>query len=93
MTFKELKNRLARLESIYESHEPEALANILAKGARLSPEQRRARIAELENRVVAASGMEPTPENRRQVLEQFMLEHGIAPLVVARLSASTAGRG
>ena len=89
MPFSALQKRIARLEDAHGVHEHESLDGILARAARLTPEERRARIRELEDQMFGASRMESTLENRSLVIHQFMLKHGIARPAQARLPAQT----
>ena len=85
MLFSALKKRLARMEDALGLREMNSLQGILARAARLTPEERRARITDLEDQLLAASGMEPTLVNRVQAINQVLLKHGIAFHVVTRL--------
>lgn len=78
MLFSALKKRLAHLEDALGLREEDSLERILARAARLTPQERRARITELEDQLLATSGMERTLENRVQAISQVMLRHGIA---------------
>jgi hypothetical protein len=75
MAHNALKKRLSRLENAYGVQE-DPQQRMLTKAARLTREERRARIAELESRLLVANGLEPTPENRFHAMSQFMLKRG-----------------
>jgi hypothetical protein len=79
MALNALKKRLSRLENAYGVQEEDPLQRMLTKAARLTPEERRARITELENRLLVANGMEPTPENRFEAMRQLLLKRGTMP--------------
>jgi hypothetical protein len=69
MAHNALKKRLSRLENAYGVQE-DPQQRMLTKAARLTREERRARIAELESRLLVAK------ENRFHAMSQFMLKRG-----------------